>query len=266
MYDSTANSGFDPLHAIGSAANFVGDVLDTPGALLRNTLSGRNPFAGLLDPQHRASGRDVLEHYGVLGANQDGFDPGDAAGFLAEMALDPTNLIGGGVLKKMLGLAGAAKLSNARRARVLGHGAMPEEIAKLTKIVDESGKPLRTYHGTPRAFGKYDVAKLDPNALYGKGIYATDTPALASEYTQKGAEAAAEIRRKPGAAREIAAKTANEEWIDNDAIAQMSNYSFVDPPKAPWLMNASKRVKYVDSHVENAIRYNAEARGRRFQD
>jgi len=157
----------------------LGYALDTPGALTRGALSGRLG--------ERASGRDMLESWGVLGANQDGFDAGDVAGFGADMLFDPLNFVGGGAVAKAMGLSKAAKASNASSKAMRAAGAMPEEIAKLTKVVDESGKPLRTYHGTTAVFDKFDPERLDPSAIYGKGIYTTADPEVASTYTRKGA-------------------------------------------------------------------------------
>jgi hypothetical protein len=94
----------------------AGDVLDTPGRLVRTGLAGKNPFDALFDPSQGVSGRQLLEQYGLVGANEDqGWmpDAGDVGGFAAEMALDPTNLIGGGLLAKLLGKSRAATRHNA---------------------------------------------------------------------------------------------------------------------------------------------------------
>lgn len=90
----------------------VGDVLDTPGRFTRTALAGRNPFASVFDPSKGVSGRDLLQQYGMVGENQDGLDGGDVGGFLAEMALDPTNLVGGGFLAKLLRSSSKAKSAN----------------------------------------------------------------------------------------------------------------------------------------------------------
>jgi hypothetical protein len=95
---------------------YAGDVLDTPGRLTRTALAGRNPFPALFDPQQGVSGRQLLEHYGLVGPNEDqGWipDAGDLGGFAAETILDPTNLIGGGMLAKLLAKAKKARTSNA---------------------------------------------------------------------------------------------------------------------------------------------------------
>ena len=215
------------------ALSLAGDVLDTPGAMVRAGLVGENPLEAAINRSKRKSGRDVLEHYGLLGKNTPGLDSGDIAGFLAENLLDPTNLLGGGLATKAFKALGKAKQTNKaakitnqavneanlfrdatrakreelrsmapKKAKVLdvdprvttaaernaesmaqrANGFMPEEVAKLTKIVDENGKPLRTYHGTKHAFDQYDPAKFDPEALYGNGIYTTSDPLVASEY------------------------------------------------------------------------------------
>jgi len=208
----------------------VGDVLDTPGRFARTALAGRNPLASVFDPSQGVSGRDLLQHYGLVGENADqGWvpDAGDVGGFLAEMALDPTNLIGSGLLAKVMGKASKAKAANQgiEAANKLSltqrlQGFMPEEIAKKTKITERvmgpvpeadrkliaiaeregnvrlaeslkapymTERPKRMYHGTASVFDKYDMDKADPNALYGRGIYNTDSPHVASTYTKKEA-------------------------------------------------------------------------------
>lgn len=53
-----------------------------------------------------------------------------------------------------------------------------------TKVVDKSGKPKILYHGTSEGgFTKIDTNKLSENSLFGKGIYATENPKIASEYS-----------------------------------------------------------------------------------
>ncbi len=88
---------------IGSSAlsglSYVGETLDKPGRAIRGLLGGKPeellnllPFSdtlGITDPADSISGRDLLESAGVLGANTEGFDFGDVAGFGAEVLLDP---------------------------------------------------------------------------------------------------------------------------------------------------------------------------------
>lgn len=78
---------------------YVGETLDKPGRAVRGLLAGRPgelanliPFSdamGITDPSKAVSGRDLLEKAGALDANKEGLDAGDAAGFAAEVALDP---------------------------------------------------------------------------------------------------------------------------------------------------------------------------------
>lgn len=114
------------LQAILSGVGAVGETLDAPGAYLRGALSGRLG--------ERASGREMLESWGALGANQEGLDGGDVAGFFADMIFDPLNVVGGAGLKAASvankGIRAGNKASEAMRAA----GAMPEEIASLTKV------------------------------------------------------------------------------------------------------------------------------------
>lgn len=82
-----------------SFLGMVGNVLDTPGAFVRNVLAGENPLPGILDPDRRISGRELLERHGILGENYEGLDFGDVLGFGAEVATDPLTLVGGGTTK-----------------------------------------------------------------------------------------------------------------------------------------------------------------------
>jgi hypothetical protein len=190
----------DQLLALLSGA---GTVLDTPGAALRAALAGENPLTAAIDPSQRIGGRDLLERWGVLGANREGLDAGDGAGFLAEMLLDPTNLLGGMGLWKNAARMGkygqavkgidaantAAQASHADElARLLGK-YMPDDVAAATKAVDETGKPLRVYHGTAEVFDKYDPQHISDDSLYGPGIYTTADPSIASEYADATAAA-----------------------------------------------------------------------------
>lgn len=169
------------LDALLSAVQALGNVVDTPGSVARGLVSG-NPsraLAGILDPSQRVYGSEITG------------DP--YSGFAVDLALDPLNLLGGIGLLKGTRAAKLAKATNARNAAMRAAGGMPEEIARLTKIVDEAGNPLRTYHGTPEAFGSYDLARADPKALYGKGIYTTADPSVASTYASKGVGPSGEI-------------------------------------------------------------------------
>jgi hypothetical protein len=112
-----------------SGLSYVGESLDKPGKALRGLLAGKPaelahliPFSdflgitdsdGLLSPSgyfgglgihatdetQTVGGRDLLEQWGALAPNQEGLDWGDAAGFGAEVLLDPSLLVGGPLLK-----------------------------------------------------------------------------------------------------------------------------------------------------------------------
>lgn len=127
----------------------LGSALDTysGASSVRDLIAGENPFDQFIDPfneDKRTTGRVMLEKRGVVGENEDqGWVPdvGDLLGFAAETVLDPTNLIGGGLLKRILGSASKAKAANkgieaanalSKQQRAMGF--MPEEVAKVTKI------------------------------------------------------------------------------------------------------------------------------------
>ena len=176
---------FDPLSPLDWLGG-LGTVVDTPWAMGRAALAGKNPLPGVFDPEQRTSGRDMLEAWGAVSPNEEGLDAGDVAGFGVEM-LDPISWAAGLWISKALKTMKAAKIANAESMALRASGAMPEEIAKLTKVVDESGKPLKVFHGTPKAFDKFDVNAIkDPDQLlYGKGIYTTDNPIIAETYAAK---------------------------------------------------------------------------------
>jgi hypothetical protein len=172
----------------------IGYALDTPGAYTRGVLSWR--------PGARVGGRELLENWGVLGANTPGLDMGDVAGFGAEMLLDPINLIGGSVLKGLTSANKAIRAGNKlvragnetvrasnKSSRVLrAAGAMPAEIVPNLhpSVIDSAtGLPKRFYHGTPQAFEQYNPRMLKGDSLYGPGIYLTDAPHVASSYANK---------------------------------------------------------------------------------
>lgn len=153
----------------------VGYALDTPGAYTRGALAGKLG--------QRVSGRDMLQSWGAVGPDKQGLDWGDAAGFGAEMLFDPLNLVGGGALKALTGANKGIRTSNTASRAMRAAGAMPEEIAGLTKIVDDAGLPKRMYHGTTSDFSQFDMAKANPASQYGRGYYTTDVPQVADSYT-----------------------------------------------------------------------------------
>ena len=115
-------------------------ILDTPGALMRGGLAGRLG--------ERASGRDMLEAWGVLGANQEGLDFGDVAGFGADLLADPLNLLGGlGMARKAMQVSKVKSANRASKA-MRAMGAMPEEIAALTQTATSRGAPLAMHSNT----------------------------------------------------------------------------------------------------------------------
>jgi hypothetical protein len=55
------------LDALGA----IGNVLDTPGSVARGLLAGdpSRAIGGILDPEKRVGGREMLQNWGVLGEN-----------------------------------------------------------------------------------------------------------------------------------------------------------------------------------------------------
>ena len=108
-----------------AALSGAGAALDTPGAVVRNTLAGRNPFRPLLSPfdwEDRVTGRELLAKYGLAGDDPTGANM--AGGYLAEFALDPLAWGGVGALSRGLGL-GARGARAAGAAGRAGRAAAP---------------------------------------------------------------------------------------------------------------------------------------------
>lgn len=119
-----------------TALGYAGNVLDLPGSSIRDIISGQNPFdqwASPLSSNNRMSGRDVMQHYGLVGQNQEGLDSSDVAGFLGEMALDPLTYFGGIGLLKHAGRGG--DLSNAARTMSVAKkaGKVPSIRPSMTR-------------------------------------------------------------------------------------------------------------------------------------
>lgn len=151
----------------------LGYAADTPGALLRGALSGR--------PGSRASGRDLLQAWNLVGSDKPGLDVGDALGFATELVADPLNLLGGaGALRTALAGRKVIK-ANKASAAMRAAGYMPEEVAALTKFQD-GGKPVRLLHGTAAPpFSQFAEDAGSGNWL-GKGVYFSKDPGAADIY------------------------------------------------------------------------------------
>lgn len=172
------------------ALEAIGTLLDTLGSVWRGVLAGDpvRAFGGIFDTDQRVSGQDMLSAWGWD-------DPGTAAGIGAELLLDPLNVLGGFALKGAMTGAKAAKANNLRRSELLATGGMPEEIARLTKVVDEAGNPLAMYHGTPQV--GLSVKDLDPTfagrhtgnkGFIGKGVYFSEDKPYANLYADNTGE------------------------------------------------------------------------------
>jgi hypothetical protein len=240
----------------------VGNVLDLPSSSVRDALAFRNPFDQYLTPtsdENRTSGRELLRNYGLAGQHDTWGN--FLGGMAAETAMDPTNLLGGGLIKTAFKRAGAAKAANVgiRQANTksLAQRAMrymPEEVAEQTAIKGPDGLPKRMYHGTPHAFDEYDYRRLSDQSLYGKGVYTTENPHIASEYALKDALPPAtkyHIKNQAGLAqayRDLNAKTGYDASGLTDKIAAKQARDLLETSghhdPASWQVAAQKREGY----------------------
>lgn len=124
----------------------IGNTLDVPGAILRNTIAGENPLAPLRHPttdEGRVSGRDLLRHSGLIGESDTWGNW--AGGLAAEIALDPTTYLtfGAGALTKAGKVAHAAGLLG-DTARLTGKGSrvakMTTGLGHLASLTDDAGR------------------------------------------------------------------------------------------------------------------------------
>lgn len=137
-----------------SGGGMVGNLLDIPGSMVRDTLgligSGGNwkkynPIDQLLSPfssENRTSSRDLMEGAGLLSKNNPGFDLGDVAGFVGDIALDPLTYVtlGASALSKGGRVAKAAGLLD-DAAKVAG--TVGKREARLTTSLDDLLDPAR---------------------------------------------------------------------------------------------------------------------------
>lgn len=119
----------------------VGNVLDLPGSMVRDLVSGQNPLDQLLSPfsgENRMSGRDVLTKWGITSPNDpNAWEAADFGGFGAELVLDPLLPISLGA--KALGMGGQV----AKRAglmddltKLAAKGKGPREARMTTTLGD----------------------------------------------------------------------------------------------------------------------------------
>ncbi len=158
------------LDALSGAAYLA----DTPGAYLRGALSGR--------PGERASGREMLQNWGVAGENQPGLDWGDVGGFGAEMVLDPLSLAAPalGAIKGLHGIQAGTKA-----AQGLAHA---DDASPLVKAMagfagDEAGaiahpEALRLLREQDNPLGRFGaLSEPSPAQLsVNTGIQETEFP------------------------------------------------------------------------------------------
>lgn len=177
------------LGAVGA----VGNLLDLPGSMIRDTLSLNNPFDQLLSPftaDNRIDGRELLNTWGLASENKETGLSGwlddplegvqDVAGFIAETALDPLNLLSRPA--KVLGdAADAARATKAPRG-LLANTFDPLRISELGEkmgvrsALDSSGRRVKGGEGLVRR-GMDRTSRMltkTADAIEGKGIAPED--------------------------------------------------------------------------------------------
>jgi hypothetical protein len=168
-----------------SGLSMVGNALDLPGSMVRDTISGHNPFDQLLSPlsdRNRQTGRDVLRTYGLAGKKDTWGNWG--AGLGAEIALDPMTYLTfglgalgkGGKVAKAAGLIDDAARVGARRLGVEASqvGARQARVGNtLRDLIQDGGmEAARKARDAAKAQGLKlrDIADEPLGGLMGVGM------------------------------------------------------------------------------------------------
>lgn len=144
----------------------LGDVLGTPGAMVTSAINGVNPLEAAWDLDKRKYGRDFLEKHGIADENTDGLDWGDVGGFAIDTLLDPTNLVGAGLLKRLIG-----------KSKPNWFHATPHPSVGVEELLPKPGRALReptavyfssspedALHSTGRSPTRVLGARIDPRS------------------------------------------------------------------------------------------------------
>lgn len=182
------------LQSLGSAAlgtvGAVGNLLDLPGSMVRDTLAGNNPFDQVVNPfsdKNRISGRDLARQYGMAGKKDTW---GNFAGGLAtEIATDPLTLLGVGLLGKTTKGAQLAK-RGATKAKTLGQGIRSGERALASGKVPfgprwEIGTGAKAAQIGDKLDKAYEAARYSVPGRYTAAIFDKRTGGRTLEKTQK---------------------------------------------------------------------------------
>jgi hypothetical protein len=186
--------------AILDTLNWLGESVTKPSAAVLGLMAGRPgqlanliPFSdtmGLTNPRERTTGRGLLEGWG-MSKNRPGLDMGDVAGFGVEMATDPLNWLGLGMIGRTSKAANAARATNATVATdraaidaantasqaMRTAGALPEEMLPQME---------KFYHAAPTTAEQIPIPGVlpmemqpwrHPNQLYHRPVdFETTSP------------------------------------------------------------------------------------------
>lgn len=178
------------MNPLMSALGFLGDSLDRPGAAVRGLLAGRPdqlaylvPGAeslGLVDPERRVTGQDLLRRAGVVNGDEDSW-----GAMLGGMAVDTlTNPLtylplvgaaaGGSRFSPMKALREQFPMAYGKDARIAGGTTMQKvDAAKLLGQVDEINAGIAP--GAAKVGGAYNPAR-------GVGAISADAPSFAGRH------------------------------------------------------------------------------------
>lgn len=178
----------------------VSNVLDIPGSMARDTVSGLatgdwkkyNPLDQLLTPtrdDNRATGREVNTHlFGAAPNDPHRWELGDVGGFLTEVALDPTTYLTGGLSGVGKALQGTGKASHLFKVGVpFTKAAVPVGKGAAQLLDKAAAKAWQTPVGD--ALGRTGKMLFDPAV---KGQFSKAGQDVAKRMTESEASTAAD--------------------------------------------------------------------------
>lgn len=131
-----------------SGLNILGNVLDVPGSMVRDTAAGKNPFDQLLTPHsdvNRTTGRDLNRKYGSAG-RKDSY--GNWWGGLGtEILTDPLTYVGGlGVAKSAVGkIMANTGIHGLEASRIATAAGKAGKLAGIGTAATNAGKAAKSF-------------------------------------------------------------------------------------------------------------------------
>lgn len=188
----------NPLEAMGIVGRPIESVTAAPARAAISSLQGNldlgeamKAFAGQFgrNVDLAPSGKQIAEKAGLQGG------AAAAAGLGLDVAIDPSNLMGGAALKALplIGLAGTmakagkgAELGQvlAKAGKAAEAADLPMDIASRMARAEKMGfdTSKEWYHGSGKNFSEFKVSSGETGSKKNPGVFLTDDAFIAEEY------------------------------------------------------------------------------------